>query len=243
MASLEELIAQNRAQNAAAQRASLANVSGFTVNQDFDPNKVNPGSFNGQVQIPAPNVSQPGNLAGNQLSNLQGGYGSISGLRPATTSTPLQQFSNRHPPTTSTPLQNPNAAGNGSLFTAENFGIAANVAQGVSGLANAYTNFKQLGVAEDQLALQEEFARTNLANQTALTNNRLNDQNAYKAAQGRTDFADLVGGATSPNYNPISRLSVDDSGQIHGAPEGAVTGRIGNSLGYVTPRNLGQPNK
>lgn len=55
-------------------------------------------------------------------------------------------------------------------------------AQGVMGLANAYTAYKQLGLMEDQLSMQKGIANRNIANQAATTNRMLDDR-ASMAAQ------------------------------------------------------------
>lgn len=55
-------------------------------------------------------------------------------------------------------------------------------AQGVMGLANAYTAYKQLGLMEDQLSMQKGIANRNIANQAATTNRMLEDR-ASMAAQ------------------------------------------------------------
>lgn len=164
----------------------------------LDPNRFNQGFFGGQGQVPA-NANAPGNIASSQLQTLTspsaGNFSSLAGLVPngSVMNVNSPNFLDSMPAGVTSTANAPESNNDvGGLFTKENFGIAANVAQGAGSLINAYTGFKQLGVAEDQLALQEEFARKNLANQTRLTNNRLRDQNAWKAAQGRTDFAKLV---------------------------------------------------
>lgn len=55
-------------------------------------------------------------------------------------------------------------------------------AQGVMGLANAYTAYKQLGLMEDQLSMQKGLANRNIANSAATTNRMLDDR-ASMAAQ------------------------------------------------------------
>lgn len=55
-------------------------------------------------------------------------------------------------------------------------------AEGVMGLANAYTAYKQLGLMEDQLNFQKGLANRNIANSAATTNRQLTDR-ANMAAQ------------------------------------------------------------
>ena len=61
----------------------------------------------------------------------------------------------------------------------DNFSMGA---QGIMGLANAYTAYKQLGLMEDQLAMQKGVANRNIANSAATTNRMLDDR-ASMAAQ------------------------------------------------------------
>lgn len=49
----------------------------------------------------------------------------------------------------------------------------SNVLGGISGLANAFTGFKQLGLAKDQFSWQKDVFNTNLLNQANLINQQL----------------------------------------------------------------------
>lgn len=76
-----------------------------------------------------------------------------------------------------------------------NFGTAKFLGNAIGGLGNLAQGFlalKQLGLAKDSLEFQKEFSNRTFDAQRTTVNNRLNDQNAYKTAQGRTDLAKLV---------------------------------------------------
>lgn len=67
-------------------------------------------------------------------------------------------------------------------FVNNNFGSWGNVMNGIGQLGNLFMNWKSLGLAEDQLALQQDafnfnkaVTQTNLANQAKLTNARNKD--------------------------------------------------------------------
>ena len=52
----------------------------------------------------------------------------------------------------------------------------SNILGGISGLANAFTGFKQLGLAKDQFKWQKDAFNTNLVNQANLVNSQLADR-------------------------------------------------------------------
>ena len=62
------------------------------------------------------------------------------------------------------PLQQQNVSG---------WNTFSNVLGGISGLANAFTGFQQLGLARDQFSWQKDVFNTNLLNQANLTNQQL----------------------------------------------------------------------
>jgi len=68
----------------------------------------------------------------------------------------------------------------------------ARVLQGVGALAQGYASIKQLGLARDSFNFQKDFANKQYDASRTTVNNRINDQNVYKTAQGRTDLANLV---------------------------------------------------
>lgn len=65
-----------------------------------------------------------------------------------------------------------------------------NIMQGIGSVANAYTGFKQLGLARDQFNWQKDAYNTNLVNQANLVNSQLADR------QRRRQFFDNT--AVSP---------------------------------------------
>lgn len=67
----------------------------------------------------------------------------------------------------------------------DNFSMGA---QGVMGLANAYTAYKQLGLMEDQLAMQKGMANRNVANQAKTTNRMLDDRSTMAAQMHNTEY-------------------------------------------------------
>lgn len=58
----------------------------------------------------------------------------------------------------------------------------SNVLGGISGLANAFTGFKQLGLAKDQFRWQKDAFNTNLVNQANLVNSQLADRQRRRVA-------------------------------------------------------------
>jgi hypothetical protein len=83
-------------------------------------------------------------------------------------------------------------------------------AQGLLGLAGAYNAYKQMGLMEDQFNFQKNLANTNLANQAAITNQKLSDK-AYMAAQ-------MTGG--TPGTPEFEAKKKELTTQVSGAPAG-----------------------
>jgi hypothetical protein len=71
---------------------------------------------------------------------------------------------------------------NGGFDWTNAMGNFAMGAEGITGLAGAYSAYKQLGLLEDQLNLQKNMANRNIANQATVTNEQL-DARADMAAQ------------------------------------------------------------
>ncbi len=63
---------------------------------------------------------------------------------------------------------------------------------GLGSLAQGFAAIKQLKLGKQQLDFKKDVFNQNFAAQRTTVNNRINDQNAFKTAQGRTDFAKLV---------------------------------------------------
>ena len=70
--------------------------------------------------------------------------------------------------------------------------------QGAGALAGAWAGLKQVKLAREMMGNQVDQWNKNYESQAVTINNRLNDQNAWKKAQGRTDMASLV-----PKYGNI----------------------------------------
>jgi len=77
----------------------------------------------------------------------------------------------------------------------KNYGAAA---QGIGALANAYTGFKNYGLAKDQFRLQKQYAAVNLANQSKLTNFAIESKIKSRAS----------GAGRAPSAADIRRFSV-----------------------------------
>ena len=81
----------------------------------------------------------------------------------------------------------------------DTFNMAGNALGGLGKLAQGWAAIKGLGIAEDQMMQNQTQFDQNFGMQEKAydanvlqTNNRINDQNAWKTAQGRTDLAQLV---------------------------------------------------
>lgn len=70
------------------------------------------------------------------------------------------------------------------------------VLSGLGSLANAWAGLQGVKLGEKQLGVQQDQWNKNYESQATTINNRIADQNAWKAAQGRTDLGTLV-----PKYN------------------------------------------
>lgn len=73
---------------------------------------------------------------------------------------------------------------NNGLGNVSGWNTFSNVLGGISGLANAFTGFKQLGLAKKQFNWQKDAFNTNLVNQANLVNSQLADR------QNRRQFFD-----------------------------------------------------
>lgn len=79
-----------------------------------------------------------------------------------------------------------------SFWSKDGFNAISGIMGGVGNLAQGWAAIKSLGLAQDSIDLQKEFANKNYEASKVTINNRINDQNAWKTAQGRTDLAKLV---------------------------------------------------
>jgi len=69
----------------------------------------------------------------------------------------------------------------------------SSAATGIGGLAKAWSALKTVGLTKDAYANQNKQWQADYDAQKTTTNNRIKDQNAFKKAQGRTDYGNLVG--------------------------------------------------
>lgn len=79
-----------------------------------------------------------------------------------------------------------------SFWSKDGFNAISSIMGGVGNLAQGWAAIKSLGLAQDSIDLQKEFANKNYEASKVTINNRIADQNAWKTAQGRTDLAKLV---------------------------------------------------
>jgi len=89
------------------------------------------------------------------------------------------------------------------LGTLDAIGTGADVLSGVAGLASAYTGYKGLGLAEDQVAFEKALANANFANQAKLVNTSI--QNA-----GDVGLA-LASQAMTPEQRAARQTQLDAS--------------------------------
>ena len=82
-------------------------------------------------------------------------------------------------------------------------------AEGVMGLANAYSAYKQLGLMEDQLGMQKASYNKDIANQATLTNDQLR-QRAVMEAQAFSD--------TDPNSAEFQEEVAARQVRVDGSP-------------------------
>lgn len=99
------------------------------------------------------------------------------------------------------PVWDPNAEGFdwSNMGTTPDFGFnqgtlkgVGSVLSGVGSLGQAWAGLQNVKLSEQALANQMDQWSKNYENQVTTINNQIRDQNAWKAAQGRTDFAQLL---------------------------------------------------
>ena len=77
-------------------------------------------------------------------------------------------------------------------FNKSTFDTVGNVAGGFGKLAQAWAGLQNVKLGREELSSQKEQWNKNYASQATTVNNQISDQNAWKAAQGRTDFGNKV---------------------------------------------------
>ena len=95
----------------------------------------------------------------------------------------------------------PKVKGAMDWFNAPNIEAFGSAITGLGSLASGWAALKNIGIQKDSLANQNQQWQTNYESQRTATNNQISNQNAFKKAQGRTDYGSYVGGKpTGTNY-------------------------------------------
>ena len=91
----------------------------------------------------------------------------------------------------------PKATGLGKYFTAPNMEAFGSAMEGLGSLASGWAALKNIGIQEKQLGIVNDQWKQNYESQRTAVNNQIANQNAWKQAQGRTDYGSYVGGKPS----------------------------------------------
>ena len=79
-------------------------------------------------------------------------------------------------------------------LNADFLGGAGSVLKGFGSLASGWAAMKNLKLTKEAMDTQQNQWQTNFDAQSLATNNQISNQNAWKQAQGRTDYGSYVGG-------------------------------------------------
>tara|TARA_R110002153_G_scaffold95824_1_gene229858 strand:- start:86 stop:715 length:630 start_codon:yes stop_codon:yes gene_type:complete len=82
-------------------------------------------------------------------------------------------------------------------LNADFLGGAGSVLEGFGSLAKGWAAMKNLKLTKEAMDTQQNQWNTNYEAQRTATNNQIGNQNAWKQAQGRTDYGSYVGGKPS----------------------------------------------
>ena len=82
----------------------------------------------------------------------------------------------------------------GSLFSGGGMTGMGDLMGGIGGLAQGWGALKDAKLAREAFAQQQKQWEMNYESQRLVTNNAIANQNAWKQAQGRTDYGSYVGG-------------------------------------------------
>lgn len=82
-------------------------------------------------------------------------------------------------------------------LNADFLGGAGSVLKGFGSLASGWAAMKNLKLTKEAMDTQQNQWQTNFDAQALATNNQISNQNAWKKAQGRTDYGSYVGGKPS----------------------------------------------
>jgi hypothetical protein len=81
-----------------------------------------------------------------------------------------------------------------SWFNKDNMSAFASGAAGLGSLASGWAALKNLKLSRQAMENQQNQWQANYDSQRLTTNNQIANQNAWKQAQGRTDYGAYVGG-------------------------------------------------
>ena len=83
--------------------------------------------------------------------------------------------------------------GMGKYLNKDFLGGAGSVLEGLGSLASGWAAMKNLKLTRQAMDTQQDQWNKNYGSQVITTNNQIDNQNAWKKAQGRTDFGKRVG--------------------------------------------------
>tara|TARA_B110000211_G_scaffold184538_1_gene209252 strand:- start:330 stop:803 length:474 start_codon:yes stop_codon:yes gene_type:complete len=92
---------------------------------------------------------------------------------------------------------NPDVGGLSKYLNKDFLGGAGSALQGLGSLASGWAAMKNLKLTRQAMDTQQNQWNTNYEAQRTATNNQIGNQNAWKQAQGRTDYGSYVGGKPS----------------------------------------------
>lgn len=98
------------------------------------------------------------------------------------------------PWTPSVPTPDPSASGLGKYLNKDFLGGVGSAMEGLGSLAQGWAALKNLKLSRQAMENQQNQWQTNFDAQALATNNQIANQNAWKKAQGRTDYGAYVGG-------------------------------------------------
>ena len=98
------------------------------------------------------------------------------------------------PWTPKTPTPDPSASGLGKYLNKDFLGGMGSAMEGLGSLASGWAALKNLKLSRQAMENQQNQWQTNFDAQALATNNAIANQNAWKKAQGRTDYGAYVGG-------------------------------------------------
>ena len=94
----------------------------------------------------------------------------------------------------SAPGPTPDPSFKDKYLNADFLGGVGSALEGFGSLASGWAAMKNLKLTKQAMATQQDQWNTNYESQRTSTNNQIGNQNAWKKAQGRTDYGSYVGG-------------------------------------------------